>query len=213
MDLVDRLEAWFERHYRIRPIGEGGYIMRMGLIRHRGRRVTLEDGTVVNPGDPVVELHMDNRRAAGLHDTGKGGIRFRREVFRALPALARDLETLPEYREINAICGASLVWKEARRAGFESRPFPAFTRWWLGWWERHLMAHFHPAGRRRLAVGNRTELRQIWISRRTLVERYGTNSGAAQEARGRGVRIEDGSVEEAHVEGRAVRGEDGHGGP
>jgi len=213
MDLVDRIEVWFERRYRIRPVGEGGYIMRIGLIRHRGRRVTLEDGTIVNSGDMVGELHVDNRRAAALHETGKGGLRFRREVFRALPALARDIETIPEYREIKAVCGASLIWKEGRRAGFESREFPAFTRWWLGWWERYLMAHFHPAGRKRLAVGDRTELRQIWMSRRALVERYGTKSGAAHEGRRREVPIEGAGLQgtnepDAHVEGRASRADD-----
>ncbi len=178
MGWQERLERWFERKYQIREIGEGGYVLRLGLIRHRGRRVVLSDGTVVTPGDPVAELHIDNRRAAALHKEETlqggqgGGLRFRREVFRLLPVLARDLATRPEYREINAVCGASLFWEGAPRAGFEHRPFPVFTRWWLTWWERFLMTRYHPAGRRRLAVGQRTELRQIWMSRRTLLERY-----------------------------------------
>jgi hypothetical protein len=173
MDWLDGLERWFERKYRIRPIGEGGYIFRLGLIRHHGARVVLRDGTVVEAGDLVGELHMDNQRAASLHTEGRGGFRFRREVFRLLPALANDLEARPEYRGIDAVCGASLFWAEAEKAGFEHRPFPAVTRWWLGWWERFLLARYHPDGRQRLMKGHRTELRQVWITRRTLVERYG----------------------------------------
>jgi len=176
MDWVERLERWFERRYQIRPIGEGGYVVRMGVILHRGRRLVLGDGTVVNPGDPVGELHIDNRRTAALHSEGRGGLRFRREVFRLLPVLANDLATRPEYHAINAVCGASLFWAEATRAGFEYRPFPPFTRWWLTWWERFLMARYHPMGRQRLAEGQRTELRQVWITRRTLLERYGSRS-------------------------------------
>jgi len=129
------------------------------------------DGTVVDRGDLVGELHLDNHLAATLHAEGSGGFRFRHEILRLLPALALDLETRPEYRAINAIYGASLFWRSASlaaKAGFESRPLPPFTRWWLGTWERILLATYHPEGQRRLGKGRRTELRQVWITRRTL---------------------------------------------
>lgn len=185
VERLDRwLERWFDRRYGIRPIGEGGYIFRLGLIRHRGRRVTLDDGTTIEPGDLVGELHLDNRRAAELHNEGKGGIRLRREVMRVLPVLARDLVSRPEYRGLKAVCGASLLWEGGARVGFENRPLPAFTRWWLTWWERFLMARFHPRGRQRLAEGDRTKLRQVWMSRRVLLERYGKYTvGAANAGR------------------------------
>jgi hypothetical protein len=171
--LLDRLETWFERRYDIRPIGDGGYIIRLGLIRHRGPVLTFRDGTVVKRGALVGEIHVDNRRAAALHEGGRGALRYRREVFRALPALARDLRTRPEYQAVEMIGGPSLFWDEARLAGFEHWGLPAVTRWWLTQWERFLLARYHPAGRRRLAEGNRKELRQIWMTRHTLLERYG----------------------------------------
>jgi hypothetical protein len=146
--------------------------MRMRATRHRGPRLVLMDGTVVNPGDLVGELHLDNQRAAALHAEGSGGFRFRHELFRVLPALATDLCTRAEYREINAVSGASLFWRSASLAaktGFEHRPFPPFTRWWLGTWERILLAGYHPDGQRRLRKGRRTETRQVWITRRTLL--------------------------------------------
>lgn len=165
MNWVAWVNRWFERRFDIREIGGGGYILKLQVTRHRGPRLELRDGTVVNPGDPVVELHMDNDRAAALHDGGRPGLRFRREVFRLMEPLARDLHERPEYREIKAICGASLFWAEAERAGFENRPLPPFTRWWLTWWERFLLARFHPGGKERLTEGRRTELRQVWLSR------------------------------------------------
>lgn len=167
------LDRWFERRFHIRPIGEGGHVMRLGLIRHRGPRLEFEDGTVVGPGDVVGELHLDNARTAALHEQGSPGLRFRREVLRMLHALARDLVARPEYRSVPAVCGASLFWEEATFVGFEVRQLPSFTRSWLGWWERYLLARYHPAGRRRLAEGDRTELRQVWMTRRTLLARYG----------------------------------------
>ena len=170
---VERFDRWYEQKYDIRPIGCGGHIFRLGLIRHLGERVVLVDGTIIDPGDVVGELHMDNRRAAELHREGRSGIRFRREVLRSLPALAHDLAARPDCQTVKAVCGASLFWEGAARVGFESRPLPAFARWWLTHWERFLLCRFHPAGRRRLAEGDRTQSRQVWMSRRVLLERYG----------------------------------------
>jgi hypothetical protein len=181
--LLDRLDRWVERREQIRPIGDGTYILRMKAARYRGPRLVLADGTVVNPGDLVGELHLDNQRAAALHGEGGGGFRFREEILRLLPALAQEICTRPEYRQINALWGASLFWRSsslAAKAGFEHRPLPPFTRWWLGTWERILLAAYHPDGRRRLQKGRRTELRQVWITRRTLLhiaERAGRRRG------------------------------------
>ena len=168
MNWVAWLNRWFERRFDLREIGEGGYILKLQLTRYRGPRLVFRDGTVVNPGDPVAEFHMVNERTIRVHGDGRPGLKFRREVFRLLPSLAHDLRERPEYREIQAICGASLFWAEAERAGFENRPLPAFTRWWLTWWERFLLARYHPEGRARLAEGRRTELRQVWLTRPTL---------------------------------------------
>lgn len=169
---LDRLDRWVQRIDKIRPIGEGGYIMRLKVFRYREPRLVLQDGTVVNPGDLVGEFHMENRHAAALHEEGSGGFRFRQEMFRMLPALAHDLCTRPEYRTINAVCGASLFWNSSTLGaamGFEHRPLPPFTRWWLGWWTRYLLAHYHPEGEQRLRKGGRTELRRVWITRGALL--------------------------------------------
>lgn len=168
MNWVAWLNRWFERRFDIREIGEGGYVCKLQLVRHQGPRFEFRDGTVVNPGDLVGELHLDNDRAAALHGDGRPGLRLRREVFRLMGPLARDLSERPEYQGIRAVCGASLFWAEAERAGFENRPLPAFTRWWLTWWERFLLARYHPGGRGRLSEGRRTELRQVWLTRTTL---------------------------------------------
>jgi hypothetical protein len=169
--VLDRLERWVVKREDYRAIGDGGYIFRFKVSRYRRARFVLDDGTALNPGDPIGELHMDNRYAAALHDDGGGGFRFRRELFRVLPALARDLDTRPEYRDIQVVGGASLFWRAGglgARLGFQHQPLPAFTRWWLGTWERILLAAYHPEGLQRLGRGRPAELQQIWITRRAL---------------------------------------------
>jgi hypothetical protein len=172
--LLDRLERWVVKHEDYRPIGDGGYIFRFKVSRYRRPRFVLDDGTVLNPGDPIGELHMDNRYAAALHDDGGGAFRFRRELFRVFPALARDLAARPEYRDIQVVGGASLFWRAgglATRLGFQHQPLPPFTRWWLGTWERILLAAYHPEGLRRLERGRPAELQQVWVTRHAL-ERF-----------------------------------------
>jgi hypothetical protein len=173
--LVDRLDCWVARHEDYRPIGEGGYLFRMKVTTHRGPRLVLGDGTAINAGDRIGELHLDNNYTAALHGGGHPGLRFRREIARGLAALARDLRDRPDYQDIRAVRGATLFWREngvAERSGFERRPLPAWTRWWLGTWERILLTAYHPEGRRRLAAGDVDVLGEVWITRRFLLARH-----------------------------------------
>lgn len=181
--VLNRLDRWVERHEGYHPIGGGGYILRLRIGPHRRPRVVLADGTVINPGDLVGELHLDNQLAAALHRQGHGGLRFRRELRRMLPALALDVCTRPEYREVRAVGAATLFGRQMLTStlGFECRPLPPFTRWWLGTWELILLAAYHPEGRRRLARGRGEELQQVWISRRAL-ERVMAPDGRGEDA-------------------------------
>lgn len=184
---LNRLDRWVERHEDYRPIGEGGHILLLKIARYRRSRLVLADGTIVNPGDRVGELHLDNRRAAALHREGHSGFRFRQEMLRMMPALALDLHTRPEYGDVHAVGAATLFARStglAVRLGFELRPLPPFTRWWLGTWERILLAAYHPEGQRRLARVRQDKLQQIWITRRVLRRFIGPavedeNAGAA----------------------------------
>jgi hypothetical protein len=64
--------------------------------------------------------------------------------------------------------------------GLEPRPI---TSWWqrrtLGWYMRMLLARDHPLGRRRLEISFR-EAGDVWISRATLVTRYGRSATARE---------------------------------
>jgi len=80
------LDRWVERHDNIRPIGGVGTSCGWGWPATGG--VSRAHGWHRGPpGDLVGELHLDNQRAA-LHAVSNAGFRFRRELFRLLPALS-----------------------------------------------------------------------------------------------------------------------------
>ena len=185
--ILERLDRWVISREHYRQIGDGGYILRMRVARYRRARLVFADGTVLNPGDAIAELHLDNRFAAELHQGRNAGFRFRQELLRMMPALAQDLSSRPEYREIRAV-GAATIFSRSLRLfamlGFEHRPLPAYTRWWLGTWERIVLAGYHPDGRRRFAQGRTPELRHVWITRSTVLrcwgaDRHAEDAGAA----------------------------------
>jgi hypothetical protein len=178
--VLDAFDRWVTSHEDYRPIGEGGYVLRTHIARYRRERLRLADGTVLEAGDQILELHLDNQFASTLHQGGQGGFRFRDELRRMMPALARDVSSRPEYRDVRAVGAATLITtpRLVRGLGFEIRPLPPYTRWWLGTWERILLAGYHPEGLRRLTRGRRPELQHVWIGRRALLRHLGDDGAA-----------------------------------
>ena len=159
---------------------EKGTILRMGVERHRGSRVTLRDGTVVEPGDLVGTIHFHNEAVAALHD-GKvnqvrSGILILRAFGRSLQALTRLSDDHPRYREVKAFTAVTIFHQSMEGFGFEVHLLPS------GWrgrvvaaYERFVLTHFHPLGRERERQ-RRFDARVTWISHAELRRRYGRDA-------------------------------------
>ena len=157
---------------------EKGTILRMGVERHRGSRVMLRDGTVVEPGDLVGTIHFHNEAVAALHD-GKinpvrSGILILRGFERSLYALARLSDDQPRYREVKAFTATTIFYQSMEGFGFEVHPPPS------GWrsrvvaaYERFVLSRFHPLGRERGNQGKFQDVRTVWISSEAVKRRYG----------------------------------------
>jgi len=155
---------------------EKGTILRMGVERHRGSRVMLRDGTVVEPGDLVGTIHFHNEAVAALHD-GKvnpvrSGILIARAFERSLKALARLSDNHPRYRGVKAFTALTIFHQSMEGFGFEIHPVPS------GWksrivaaYQRFVLIRFHPLGRERERQ-RRFDARVTWISRAELRRRY-----------------------------------------
>jgi hypothetical protein len=172
-------------------------VLRIAVRRAR-RAVTLSDGTRVLPGEPVGALHLWNehlpRYSEGGPDLG-WACEIRRRVLHSMQLLATHVERAAEFRAAPAFCaettlsnrlGEAQIRRLARRHGFERIDPPrsilqqlhaigdCFNTW-------ALTRAFNPA-----ALSRQPFLRgrhELWISRSTLIDRYGRPGGKPADDR------------------------------
>jgi hypothetical protein len=139
----ERLAAQRARLRAARP----GAMLRYRLTAHRGPPRRLRDGTLVRPGDPVVELHVDSAALIrAMHGRAEGSwaaFRAAGADLRALAELARD----GSLGRAVALRGLTLLTAPAARLGFEITVLPRTARYWpLHFFFVGLVAVHHPRG-------------------------------------------------------------------
>jgi hypothetical protein len=167
--LIERIDR---RRRRIRPLRPDG-VLGIEVRRHRGRTVTLRDGSEVRAGERIVDLHLDNTRIAGLWSegwqaafgTGAADLRACAAWLATLPAAARPV----------AIRSGGLLTVGAARLGFEvGPPRGGFMGALESWYLRGLLVRWSRAGRARLDRGREPlRAREAWLSATALLERFG----------------------------------------
>ena len=168
------------------PAAEVGPILRVRITRYRGHPFAMADGTLIRPGDPIGELHLNNERTAALHDGGGGfrwvGLEARRAFHASLAALAERVGDAPRYGALKAFTATTIFYHGTERMGFQVRPLPRpLVSRVVAATQRCLLAHFHPLGRRRPGRRRFAEARQIWISRDELLRRYASERSSARD--------------------------------
>jgi hypothetical protein len=166
---------------------ERGTVLRIGVARHRGRPVTLRDGTVVRAGDVVGTIHFHNEAVAAIHDgkpdAVRSGILILRGYERSLRALARLSEDHPRYQNIKALTALTIFHQGIERFGFETHTLPSgpMSRI-VSAYQRFLLARFHPLGTQR-GRRKKLEARAIWVSTREIRRRYGGDKSSPSGTR------------------------------
>ena len=150
-------------------------LLHVQFTKHKGRPIVLPDGTVVNKGDRIGEIHINNRAMAEITSRGLS--------WKVMTMLADDLRALARWTddpafpaEVKAFYGFTLLSKGAARLGFtlRDRPHTLHTRldrfFLMG-----LMVMYNPSGARRLRSGTTYSSYplEVWMSRSELVRRYG----------------------------------------
>jgi peptidoglycan-N-acetylglucosamine deacetylase len=165
--------------YRIRPLrGDDSSIIRYKLRRYKGAATVLNDGSSIKTGDTIIELHLNNdwfRRRRKLNlKVSQSPREFLSCFAQDLRFLARQLNDGP-LGSVTALHGSTILDVAARRLGFQVDKLPD-SLWNKGarFYMSGLMQVYHLRGGEALELKEKTwELREIWLSRATLMARYG----------------------------------------
>jgi hypothetical protein len=159
----------------------------------RSHRTLLAGGTTIRFGDRIGVLHLNNAVMAALHADGRApiavGLEFRRQLVGSLHELARLAGPRGRLKDVKAFSATTIFFHRGfRRLGFAPEDdAPAWPRLVAGY-QRALLASLHPAGPVRLRRASCGRARRLWISRETLLARYGAvavgDTRSPQPARG-----------------------------
>jgi hypothetical protein len=172
---VLRVWIWWERLYRwrhhVRPL-RGGSVLRVEMRHHRGATVTLADGTRVQSGDPIVELHLANQAVApNVERDGWSPFQVVRTARGDLEMLSR-LAATGRLGPVAAVHAVSLLAPALARLGFEVMPLRATVRHrLLRFYLIGLLAVYHPDGWKAARRRMQAWPAEAWISTPALIRR------------------------------------------
>jgi hypothetical protein len=160
------------------PGSRGTFLL--SLHAHHGRPVELRDGTRVERGEPVAEIHFWNERIAAYAVAGTAELTwaFLRDLRADLRTLATALAAMPPERRPLAVYGVSTLADGAVRLGFETRPLPdGAGRRGLSWWQGRVLGRAY----RPVSGGGRTAhtSQEVWLSYASLQQRFGGKGSGA----------------------------------
>jgi hypothetical protein len=176
------LERWFEHAYRTELLDpdDPTCLFAYNLYPHQGAEVKLQCGSVLRPGDTVLEIHFRREALAPLiatRDPARMGLELIKLGDRDIPRLALALETDPRLSSVRALHALTLFHRGIHRYGFEVHPVQEWhLARWFTWWHRLVMARDHALGSARVAEHLDTLVtKHIWVSREAFLRRYGAD--------------------------------------
>lgn len=173
-------EKIFERIANIKLVENSPYgLLRMTVHPYKGQSITLSDGTRLNKGDYVIELHISNLTLA----KGKvGGVEVANNI-RLLPLFREEIHNLAQLAShgkldarAKAIWGITMMGPGLKRLGFQLEPMDnSFHSRLLVMWMNFLKWVFYPSQSKTPPKGkSRQNGHQYFMSIEQLMKRYGT---------------------------------------
>jgi hypothetical protein len=172
----------YDRLYRFlhrldRPASAIGLAGRLE-VRRSSRMIQLPGGMAIRRGDLIGVLHLNNDFVVALHHHGLPalavGLQFRRHLATSLWELARLACAGGRLNDVKAFSATTIFFHQGlKRLGFEAETgAPGFSRL-VAAYQSALLAALHPAGPARLRGSTCRRALRLWISRETLLTRYG----------------------------------------
>lgn len=164
----------------IKPLkADNSGIIRFSLRHYKGLTRILDDGSEVKTGDTIIELHMSNdwfKRRRRLN------IKVSQSPREIMGCFEQDLRFLAQqvangtFEGVAALRGSTFFHTGAKRLGFQVEELPD-SLWKKGarFYMAGLMQIYHlradEAHKRR---GRPLELKEVWLSRAALLNKYGS---------------------------------------
>ena len=163
---------------RIKPLkADGSSIISIKLRRYKGSYITLDDGSEIKTGDQIIEIHLNS---AWFKRRREENLEARQLPWITLHYFAQDLNFLAKqiangiFDKVVAVHGITFLYALARRAGFQVEELPD-TLWkkCAQFYMAGLMRAYHlSTGGRSETPGGSLDLKEIWLSRETLLKAY-----------------------------------------
>lgn len=176
----------YDRLYRSlhgldRPEAEVGPALRVEVRTCRRMR-SLPGPTILRRGDRIGILHVNNERIAALHADGLAplavGLEFRRQFVASLRALAR-LVAGGDLGDVRAFAATTIAHAGLTRLGFTPEPRGVVWPRLVAVYQRSLLASLRPRPAPLLRGAGHHYARRLWLTRETLLARYGPGRGEA----------------------------------
>lgn len=174
--VVDRL---LRAIYHIRPLSpDGSSIVSLDIRHYKGPTKVLNDGSEVQTGDTIIELHLNN---AWFKRRRRLNLKASQSPREFLGCFAQDLHLLAHqiaggrFGNITALHGSTLLHVAARRLGFQVDELPD-SLWKKGgrFYMAGLMQVYHLRGDEVPGLREKPwELKEVWFSRAALLTKYG----------------------------------------
>lgn len=178
--ILNTYSAWERLYYRLAKV-QADNKQEMLYIRpiiYKGPTIWLDDGVTIEKGDPVLQLHFNNRLLLETALQSKNTMHMITTMLKMLKTTFHHLsETVarPEYAHYKGLYGISLMHRGATQFGFSVIDLPkGFGRSYQQFYLRMLMGIMHPNGRKRLR--QKTELlspKIVAVSRQRFLEYAG----------------------------------------
>lgn len=154
-------------------------IMSIELRQHRGQPMRLDDSTIIIPGDLLIELHLNNawflqHRGKVVNSAGEARWRVSSAFGEDMKHLAGQLAEGIFPAEVKALHGVTTLSAPTQRFGFTVKELPEglrkrLTTFYLSGLRQ---VYYFGRGKEYTSVRNPPVLRELWMSRSRLLERY-----------------------------------------